>query len=126
MKKRVNENTGYYKMGKIEFKFATIIWENEPLRSSELARLALEQLDWKKSTSYTVLKKLSDKGYFQNDKGTVTSIVSRDEYYSMQVQGILDEGYEGSLPKFIAAFSKSKSYTDKEINELVDLIKGKK
>lgn len=113
----------YYKMGKIEFQFATIIWENAPLRSSELARLALDKLDWKKSTTYTVLKKLADRGLFKNDRGLVTCLISLDEYYSMQLQGIIDEGYEGSLPKFIAAFTKTKHYSDDEINDLVDQIK---
>lgn len=113
-----------YKMGNIEFQFATIIWENEPLRSSQLVQLAQELLDWKKSTTYTVLKKLSEKGYFQNEKGVVTSRISKEEYFGMQVQGILDEGFDGSLPKFIAAFTRSRKYSEKEINDLLKVIKG--
>lgn len=113
-----------YKMGKIELQFATIIWENEPVKSSRLVQLAQESLDWKKSTTYTVLKKLSEKGYFQNDNGIVTSKICKDEYFSLQVQGILNEGFNGSLPKFIAAFTKSNNYSEKEIDELLKLIKG--
>ena len=117
-------NMSGYKMGNIEFQFATIIWENEPLRSSQLVQLAQELLDWKKSTTYTVLKKLSEKGYFQNEKGVVTSRISKEEYFGMQVQGILDEGFDGSLPKFIAAFTRSRKYSEKEINDLLKVIKG--
>lgn len=101
-------------MGAIESRFADIIWKNEPISSAELAKRSEEELKWKKTTSYTVLKRLCDKGIFQNIKGTVTSIISRDDYYSMQSEKFVDETFGGSLPAFLAAFTARKNLTDEE------------
>ena len=107
-----------YQMGAIESRFADIIWENEPISSTELARRSEELLKWKKSTTYTVLKRLCDKGIFRNDKGTVTSRISKSEFYSVQSEKFVDETFGGSLPAFLAAFTARKSLTREEVDEL--------
>ena len=109
-------------MGTIESKFADLIWENEPLTSSQLAKRSEELLGWKKTTSYTVLKRLCDKGIFQNDQGTVTSLISREEFYAIQSQQFVDETFQGSLPAFLAAFTRRKALSAKEIEELRRMI----
>ncbi|MBQ3549853.1 MAG: BlaI/MecI/CopY family transcriptional regulator [Clostridia bacterium] len=109
-------------MGAIETRFAEIIWQNEPLPSAELARLAEKELQWKKTTSYTVLKRLCDKGIFQNVKGTVTSLISREEFFSMQSEKFVDETFSGSLPAFLAAFTARKSLTPEEVKELRKMV----
>lgn len=101
-------------MGAVESRFADIIWEKEPLSSAELAKRSGEKLGWKKTTSYTVLKRLCDKGIFQNDKGTVTSVISRKDFYSMQSEKFVEETFGGSLPAFLAAFTTRKSLTPDE------------
>ena len=102
-------------MGAVESRFADIIWENEPLTAAELARLAEKLLKWKKTTSYTVLKRLCEKGIFKNEGGTVTSFISRESFYAMQSDRFVDDTFEGSLPAFLAAFTSRKSLTDEEI-----------
>lgn len=105
-------------LGAVESRFADIIWQNEPISSTELARRSLELLQWKKSTSFTVLKRLCGKGIFQNNKGTVTSLISRGEFYSMQSEKFVDETFDGSLPAFLAAFTSRKNLNPEEIAEL--------
>lgn len=105
-------------MGAVESRFADIIWENEPISSSELARKSGELLSWKKTTSFTVLKRLCDKGIFQNNGGTVTSRISRREYYAIQSELFVEETFEGSLPAFLAAFSARKSLSPEEVAQL--------
>ncbi len=105
-------------MGALESRFADIIWSNEPLTSSELARRSEEALGWKKTTSFTVLKRLCDKGIFQNIKGTVTSLLSREEYYAKQSQKFVEETFQGSLPAFLAAFTSGKALTKEEVAQL--------
>lgn len=105
-------------MGAIESRFADIIWSNEPISSAELARRSEAELNWKKTTSFTVLKRLCDKGIFKNVKGTVTSIISRDEFYSMQSKKYVDETFNGSLPAFLAAFCSRKRLSREEIDQL--------
>ena len=102
-------------MGTVESRFADIIWQHEPISSSELAKYSQEQLKWKKTTSYTVLKRLCDKGIFQNIKGTVTSLISRQEFYSMQSEKFVEETFEGSLPAFLAAFTARKNLAPEEV-----------
>lgn len=109
-------------MGTNETKFANLIWENEPITSSELARQSEALLGWKKTTSYTVLKRLCDKGIFQNEKGTVTSLISREEFFAIQSQQFVDVTFQGSLPAFFAAFTKRKALSAKEIDELRRMI----
>ena len=110
------------KLGAVDSKFADIIWANEPLSSGELVKLCEEQLNWKKSTTYTVLKKLCERGLFINENGRVSSLVSKDEYYAMQSTSFVGELFNGSLPAFIAAFSSRKKLTNEEIDELQKLI----
>ena len=112
------------KMGPLESRFADLIWSHEPLPSRELVRLAAEALSWKVTTSYTVLKRLCDRGLFQNQGGTVTSLVSRADFYAMQSEQFVEETFEGSLPAFLAAFSSRKRLSDREIDELKAIIDG--
>lgn len=107
-----------YQMGVVESKFADLIWENEPISSTELSKRSEELLGWKKSTTYTVLKRLCEKGIFQNIGGKVTSLVSRQDFYSAQSEKFVEETFEGSLPAFIAAFTKRKQLSSKEIEEI--------
>lgn len=111
-----------YQMGAVESKFADIIWENEPISSTELSKRSEEILKWKKSTTYTVLKRLCDKGIFQNNKGTVTSLISKQEFYSLQSEKFVEETFDGSLPAFLAAFSKRKKLSADEISEIRKMI----
>ncbi len=105
-------------MGAVEARFADIIWENEPMQSGELARRSEELLGWKKSTSFTVLKRLCEKGIFQNEKGKVTSLVTRDEFYAAQSERFVEETFGGSLPAFLAAFTSRKELSASELDEL--------
>ena len=111
-----------YKLGEVESVFADIIWNNEPLSSRRLAELAQERLNWKRTTTYTVLKRLCDLGLFQNQGGTVTSLVSREEFYALQSERFVEETFDGSLPAFVAAFGSRKKLSDSEIDELQKLI----
>lgn len=110
------------KLGIVESKFADIIWNNEPLSSGELVKLAEQQLEWKKSTTYTVLKRLCERGIFQNDNGRVTSQITRDEFYAMQSESFVEETFDGSLPAFIAAFTTRKQLSKEEIKEIRKMI----
>lgn len=114
----------FYKLGEIEMKFAEIIWKNEPLTSRELTVLAQKELSWNRSTTYTILRKLCQKGYFQNENATVTSKMSKEEYKSIQSEQFVDESFEGSLPSFLASFTKRKKLSSKEIKEIKDLIES--
>lgn len=109
-------------MGAIETKFAEIIWGNEPISSAELARRSGELLGWKKTTAFTVLKRLCDKGIFVNNKGSVTSLISRDEYYSMQSERFVSETFDGSLPAFLAAFTSRKGLSPDEVAQLKRMV----
>jgi predicted transcriptional regulator len=111
-----------YQMGVVESKFADIIWENEPIASPELAKKSEEGLKWKKSTTYTVLKRLCDKGIFQNNKGVVTSLVSKDKFYSLQSEKFIDETFSGSLPAFLTAFTSRKKLTAEEVAKLQQIV----
>ena len=111
-----------YKLGVVESRFADIIWKNEPVSSSELAKIALKELDWKKSTTYTVLKRLCDRGIFANEKGTVISLIKKNDFYALQSEEVVNDSFSGSLPAFVAAFSSRKKLSDEEINQLQDMI----
>ena len=110
------------RMGAIESRFADMIWQNEPITSPELVKLAAKELDWKKSTTYTVLKRLCERGIFQNNDGTVTSLISKQDFYAVQSEKFVEETFSGSLPAFLAAFTTRKKLSDAEINELQELI----
>ena len=110
------------KLGIVETRFAELIWANAPISSGELVKLCLQELEWKKSTTYTVLKKLCEQGLFQNDGGMVSVLVSREEFFAMQSEQFVDEHFEGSLPAFVAAFTARKKLSDKELSEIRRMI----
>ena len=105
-------------LGAIESRFADLIWEQEPIPSPEPAKQSEAIFGWKKSTTYTVLKRLCDKGLFQNEKGTVTSLLSREEFYALQSERFVEETFRGSLPAFLAAFTAKKKLTAEEVELL--------
>ena len=110
------------RMGPAETQFAEIIWENEPIASGVLSKKAEEMLHWKKTTSFTVLKRLCERGIFQNQSGTVTSLLSREEFFARHSEAYVRETFGGSLPAFLAAFSTHKKLSEKEIDEMKNLI----
>ncbi|MBR6408467.1 MAG: BlaI/MecI/CopY family transcriptional regulator [Clostridia bacterium] len=111
-------------LGAVETRFAEIIWENEPLPSGGLVALCADRLGWKKSTTYTVLKKLCGKGLFKNDNGVVSSLISKEEYFSMQSERFIDDTFKGSLPAFIAAFAARKPLSQDEVRQIQKMING--
>lgn len=111
-----------YILGNIEGRFADIIWENEPISTADLIKLCEKELGWKRTTMYTVLKKLSDRGLFENNNGTVASVISRQEFYARQSEQYVENSFQGSLPSFLAAFTSRKKLSDKEIEELKRII----
>ena len=111
------------RLGAIESRFADIIWDNAPLGSGELVKLAAQELGWKKSTTYTELKKRGERGLFRNEGGTVSVQLTREEFHAMQSERFLDETFSGSLPAFIAAFSTRKKLSEEELRELEELIR---
>ncbi len=113
-----------YKLGEVESRFADIIWKNEPISSRHLAELAQEALAWKRTTTYTILKRLCDRGLFRNESGTVTSCVTRQEFYAVQSEKFVEETFDGSLPAFLAAFGSRKQLSQKDVEELQRIIDG--
>lgn len=111
-----------YKLGQIEGIFADMIWDNAPVTSRRLTELAEERLHWKRTTTYTVLKRLCDRGLFRNDGSQVTVLVSREEFYARQSEQFVEETFHGSLPAFLAAFGSRKRLSDQEIDQLQQLI----
>ena len=111
-----------YQLGAVESRFAEIIWENPPITSTELVKRSEALLNWKKSTTYTVLKRLCDKGIFENNGGVVTALISREELASLQSQRFVQETFKGSLPAFLAAFSAGKGHTAEEVRELRKMV----
>ncbi|NMA38174.1 MAG: BlaI/MecI/CopY family transcriptional regulator [Papillibacter sp.] len=110
------------KLGVIESRFADIIWANEPLSTADLIAICQKELKWKRTTTYTVLKRLSERGFFKNEGGIVTSLLSRDEFYSLQSERFVEETFNGSLPAFLTAFTARKNLTPDEIAEIRRLI----
>ena len=107
-----------------EYRFCLILWENEPIRSTELAKLCKERLDWSKTTTYTVIKRLSDRGVIKSENAIVTSIVSKEEAQLSELEALMDKKFEGSLPAFIAAFGHRQQLSDAEIAEIRRIIEG--
>lgn len=106
------------RLGAVESRFAEIIWANEPIPSGELVKKCEKELSWKKSTTYTVLKKLCERGIFKNENGTVTSLISKKELEAHQSEKFVEDNFEGSLPAFIAAFTRRKSLSKKDMDEI--------
>lgn len=112
----------YRKLGIIETRFAELIWSHAPISSGALVKLCQQELEWKKSTTYTVLKKLCEQGIFQNAGGMVTAIVTREEFYAMESEKFVEDTFQGSLPAFLAAFTARKSLSEQEIAQIRRMI----
>lgn len=110
------------KLGLVESRFAQLIWDHAPLSSGALVKLCQETLEWKKSTTYTVLKKLCEQGLFRNDGGIVSVVISRDEFFSMQSRQFVEENFSGSLPAFLAAFTARQTLSGEEVAEIRRMI----
>jgi predicted transcriptional regulator len=111
-----------YRLAEAESRFADLIWKHAPLHSPKLVELAEKEMNWKKSTTYTVLKKLCDRGIFKNEYALVTALITRDEFYAGQSVKYVDDTYGGSLPKFITSFVSGRKLTDKQADEIQRLI----
>jgi predicted transcriptional regulator len=111
-----------YRLGEIEKRFADLIWNNEPINSGELVKLAEKELSWKKSTTYTILRRLCERGIFQNNESIVTSQFSKEEFIARQSEQFIEDKFDGSLPKFLAAFSRRKKLSEIEIKEMLNII----
>ena len=105
-----------------EYQFCLILWENEPVKSMELVRLCQEKLGWKKATTYTVIKRLAERGVLKNEDAMVTSLVSREEVQTAEVNDLVEKTFGGSLPAFIAAFGRRQKLSDTQLAELQKLI----
>ena len=111
-----------YKLFDAEYKFVSIVWDNEPVKSTELVRLCSEKLGWKKSTTYTVLKKLCQRGILQNKDATVTALIRREDVQRYESKAVLDRAFDGSLPKFLTAFLSERKLSEQEAEELRRII----
>ena len=111
-----------FELGEVQARFADLVWANEPIGSGELVKLCQTELNWKKPTTYTVLRKLCEKGIFQNENGAVTSLISREDFYSAKSEQFVEETFQGSLPAFVAAFMSRKALSDEEANEIQRMI----
>ena len=112
----------YLELGAVQERFADIVWANEPVGSGELVKICEKELNWKKPTTYTVLRKLCEKGLLKNENGTVSSVVSREDFYSAKSEQIIEESFDGTLPAFVASFVSHKKLTAKEAEEIQRMI----
>ena len=110
------------RLGTVESKFADIIWNNEPIPSGELVKLCNQKLEWKKSTTYTMLKRLCERGIFKNENGVVSSILTKEEFGAAQSERIIEDTFDGSLPAFIAVFASRKKLSAKDVEEIQKMI----
>ena len=110
------------RLGTVAARFADIVWANAPLTTKELVKRCEEQLEWKRTTTYTVLKKLCERGLFRMENSRVTVVVSREDFYAMQSEQFVEETFSGSLPAFIAAFTARKPPTPQELDEIRRMI----
>ena len=107
-----------------EYRFCLLLWDNEPVNSTKLAALCREQLGWSKATTYTVIRRLSERGVVKNENAIVTSLISKEEAQKARLEEMVEETFEGSMPAFIAAFSRSKKLTRREVDQLQSLIEN--
>lgn len=107
-----------------EFKFVSIIWDIEPVNSTELSKICLQQLGWKKSTTYNMIRKLEERGILKNQNATVTAIVKREQVQKLESEALLEKSFDGSLPTFLATFLKDKKLSKKEADEIKKMIEG--
>ncbi len=110
------------KLFESEYRFMNLVWEHEPVRSMELARLCLEELGWKKSTCFTVLKKLAARGFVRNEQAVVTALVKREEVQRQESAAVVDKNFDGSLPAFLTAFLSERKLTKEEAEEIRSMI----
>lgn len=110
------------RLGEIEGRFVDLIWQREPIGSGELVNLCERELNWKKSTTYTVLRRLCQRGILKNENAVVTSLIKKEEYMAIQSERVLEDTFEGSLPRFVAAFMSRKKLSRKQIEEIQRLI----
>ena len=111
-----------FSLGVVESRFADIIWANQPLSTQQLVKLCEAELQWKRTTTYTVLRRLAERGLFRNEGGQVTALLSRDEFYARRSEQFVEESFGGSLPAFLAAFAARKPLTEQEVAEIRRLI----
>ena len=114
------------KLGLVESHFADIVWANQPLSTKELVAICETELNWKRTTTYTVLKKLCERGIFKTENSIVTALLSKDEFQAIQSEKFVGETFDGSLPAFIAAFTSRKKLSDSEIDEIKRMIEAYK
>lgn len=112
------------KLGVVESRFADIVWQNAPLSTKVLVDLCKKELNWARTTTYTVLKKLCEKGIFKTENSTVSVLISKDEFHAIQSEQFVDDAFSGSLPAFIAAFTTRKKISEKEIQEIKEMIEN--
>ncbi|MCQ2536915.1 MAG: BlaI/MecI/CopY family transcriptional regulator [Lachnospiraceae bacterium] len=105
-----------------EYRFCLILWENEPIKSTELAKLCKERLNWSKTTTYTVIKRLSERGVIKNEDTIVSALISKEEAQVSELDELMEKKFEGSLPAFIAAFAKRQELSDEEIEQIRRII----
>ena len=110
------------KIHESEYKFCLILWEQEPVKSKELVRLCQKQLGWKPTTTYTIIKRLSERGILKNENTIVTSLVSKDQVQASEIDELVEKKFEGSLPAFLAAFTRHQKLSDREVDELQAMI----
>ena len=118
----MKDNKQEYRLAETEARFAELIWQKEPISSPELVKFCEKEFNWKKSTTYTVLKKLCDRGIFQNEKAEVTSLISKEEFYSYKSRKFVEDSFGGSIPRFLTAFMGGKKLTEKQAEEIKQLI----
>lgn len=110
-----------------EYRFCLILWEREPVTAVELVKLCQQRLGWKRTTTYTVIKRLGEKGVLKNDNGTITALVSKDEVQAYEIDALVEKTFEGSLPAFVAAFTRRQTLSEQELDEvqrMIDRIRG--
>lgn len=115
-----------YKLGEVEMQFATLIWDNAPVTSGALVTLAAAELNWSKSTTYTILRRICERGIFQNENSVVTACITKEDFLAGQSEKFVAETFSGSLPQFLAAFTQKKKLSDAEIADIQALIDAQK
>lgn len=105
-----------------EYRFCLILWENEPINSTELVKLCKEQLDWSKATTYTVIRRLAERGILKNENAVVSALVSKEEVQTAELDELMKSRFEGSMPAFLAAFTKQQKLSEKQLQEIMRII----
>ena len=109
-------------IGEVQERFANLVWDHEPIPSGQLVKLCEQELNWKKPTTYTVLRKLCEKGLFRNEDGLVSAVLTREQFASRRSEQFVDNAFHGSLPAFVAAFARGRRLSEKEVRQLQQLI----